>query len=70
MSRLGLVFCHFSAKDVLRYNVLCHRVKLAGRIGMTSSLALDIDQVRAGCVLGLSEHLCGWPKIGVGCSLK
>ena len=43
--RLGLMFCHFSEKDPLRYTTLCHRVKLAGKTGLTGSMVLDIDQV-------------------------
>ena len=49
--RLGLMFCHFSVKDPLRYTTLCHRVKLAGQLDKTCSLSLNMDQVGAGCVL-------------------
>ena len=44
--RLGLMLCHFPIKDPLRYIVLCGLVKLAGRTGQTSSLALNVDMVR------------------------
>ena len=43
--RLGLLFCHFPAKDILRYTVLLHRVRMAGQAGLASSLAVDVDKV-------------------------
>ena len=39
------MFCHFSAKDPLRYTMLCHRIKLACKTGLTGCIMLDVDQV-------------------------
>lgn len=43
---LGLLFCHFPAKDILRYTVLLHRVRMAGQSGLATTLAVDVDKVR------------------------
>jgi hypothetical protein len=44
--RLGLLFCHFPAKDILRYTVLLHRVRMAGQSGLATTLSVDVDKVR------------------------
>ena len=43
--RLGLLFCHFPAEDILRYTVLLHRVRMAGQAGLATSLAVDVETV-------------------------
>ena len=42
---LGLIFCHLGVRDPRSFVVICHRLRLAKEVGMTSTIALDVEKV-------------------------
>ena len=42
---LGLIFCHLGVKDPRSFVVMCHRLRLAKEVGMTSTIVLDMEKV-------------------------